>query len=407
MEKVQDLKLLCVTPYYKPAFIYGGPSRSIPALCEALVKAGVEITVFTTNANGSGKILPVPTDQLLDVDGVQVRYFPVAWPYAGIYPFYSPELGHACDHHIKNYDVVYIPGIWTYPDYKASNAAITTNTPYVLSPRGSLMDWSINEKSFKKRIYLALIEKRLINSATAIHVTSSLEEQQLQKWKFIPPIQLIPNGVDLSIAKSHIVKNKIRQSLNIPESASLSLYVGRLHKEKRLDLIIRSFATIAKELANSHLLIVGSDQDGSGEEAKVLARQLGVSDRIHFTGLLTGSELVQAYSDGDVLILVSHRENFGMAAVEAMAMGLPVLLAKEVGIAAEVEKAKAGMVVNPDPIEIGNAWRLLLSNRVLREEMGKNGEILVRREFASEIVANQMLKLFSSAASAKQGTKLK
>ena len=268
------------------------------------------------------------------------------------------------------------------------------------------MDWSINEKSFKKRIYLALIEKRLLNSATAIHVTSSLEEQQLQKWKFTPPVQLIPNGVDLPVTKSQIVGNKIRQSLNIPESASLSLYVGRLHKEKRLDLIIRSFATLAKEFANSHLLIVGSDQDGSGEEARVLARQLGVSTQVHFTGLLTGPEVVQAYSEADMLLLVSHRENFGMAAVEAMAMGLPVILAREVGIAAGVEKAKAGMVVNANPIEIGNAWRLLLSNQELREEMGKNGENLVRKQFASEIVANQMLKLFSFAASAQHRTNI-
>jgi len=407
MDNYQNFHILCVIPYYKPAYIYGGPSRSIPSLCEAMTSAGAEITVYTTNANGPGSTLEVPTDQPMEIDGVRVWYFPVSWPYAELYPFYSPELGHACDNHIKNYDVVYIPGIWTYPSYKASNAAITTKTPYVLSPRGSLMDWSINEKSFKKRIYLALIEKRLINSATAIHVTSSLEEQQLQKWKFIPPIQLIPNGVDLSVAKSRIIKNKFRQSLNIPESASLSLYVGRLHKEKRLDLIIRSFATIAKELANSHLLIVGADQDGSGEGAKALARQLGVSHRIHFTGLLTGSELAQAYCDADLLILVSHRENFGMVAVEAMVMGLPVLLAREVGIAAEVEKAKAGMLVNANPIEIGNAWRLLLLNQKLREEMGKNGENLVRRQFASEMVANQMLKLFSFTASAKYGSNLR
>jgi glycosyltransferase involved in cell wall biosynthesis len=96
-----------------------------------------------------------------------------------------------------------------------------------------------------------------------------------------------------------------------------------------------------------------------------------------------------------------------MVAVEAMAMGLPVILAKEVGIAAEVEKAKAGMVVNANPIEIGDAWRLLLSNQELREEMGKNGENLVREQFASEIVANKMLKLLSFAASALHVTNLK
>jgi glycosyltransferase involved in cell wall biosynthesis len=395
------MHVLCVTDYYKPAYIYGGPARSVPALCEAMARTGVQMTVFTTNANGPGRVLDVPICQPLNIDGVQVFYFPVLWALARFHPFYSPRLGIACEVNGIKFDAVYIPGDWTYPNYKAGQISIRNNIPYVISPRGSFMTWSMREKSLKKRIYLELIERKLIDSASAIQVTSSLEEEQIHKWNFKPPVVIVPNGIDLSSYHDLPDRGRFRELLNIPSNGTLSLFIGRLHKHKRLDLIIESFAAFAKNKKDSHLLIVGSDDDGSGKAAEEQVRNLYMVDQIHFMGHLNGLDLLQAYVDADLLVLLSYHENFGMVAVEAMAVGLPVLLSKDVGLASEVQNEKAGFAVSSEQSEIVSSWQTILLKPELRSEMGVNGKRLVRERFTTEIIANRMSDLFASICQKK------
>src|SRR5437868_10214686 len=74
----QPMRVLHVTPYFAPAFRYGGPPRSILGVCRALGDAGVDVEVFTTTANGDEPLAPAPEG--LVYDGVRVRYFPLAWP---------------------------------------------------------------------------------------------------------------------------------------------------------------------------------------------------------------------------------------------------------------------------------------------------------------------------------------
>jgi glycosyltransferase involved in cell wall biosynthesis len=392
------MNILCITSYYKPAYIYGGPSRSVPALCEAMAEIGANITVFTTNANGPGKKLDVRSNQPIMVDGVEVHYFPISTitdKFLHFY-FYSPALAHACRTSIMQFDAVYIVGNWTYPVHAGAMAAHHNNIPYVISPRGSLMTWSMNEKRLKKRVYLEIIEKRIINNAATIHVTGALEEQQLHNWKFRAPASIIPNGIDLQPYKNLPERGKLRKLLGIPSTAMLSLFVGRLHKMKRPELAVRAFAIASQNQPDAHFLLVGSDQDGSGKQAQELAFQLGVADRVHFAGQLIGADLTQAYVDSDLLVLLSYRENFGMVVIEAMATGLPVIISKDVGLAEDVEIARAGYVVNAVPEEAGSAWLRLLSDRDLLKEMGKNAKALVWERFESGKVATNMLELCKS-----------
>ena len=192
------MRILCVTPFYKPAYVYGGPARSVPALCEAMVNIGASVAVFTTNAYGSHEILGVPTFETVLVDGVEVVYYPRSVLIARAYPFYSPLLQKACESTIINFDLVYIAGSWTHPVHSTASCAYKNRVPYVISPRGSFMNWAMNEKKLKKHVYLELIERKWINRASSIHVTSLLEERQLEQWGFKPEVFRIPNGIRLS-----------------------------------------------------------------------------------------------------------------------------------------------------------------------------------------------------------------
>jgi glycosyltransferase involved in cell wall biosynthesis len=380
-------------PYYKPAYIYGGPVRSVSALCEGLVMAGAEVTVLTTNANGT-EDLRVPPASPIDLEGVRVCYFPRLYPRLAASYFWSPALMRALGNQVKNFDVMYISGTWTHT-MLAARIAYDGGVPFLLSPRGSFMSWSMRQKSIKKRVYLFLIERYLINKAAAIHCTTQLEQAQLSKWHFNPPVVTIPNALDMSPFLALPSRGKLRASLGIPPEGTLSIFVGRLHKMKRLDLMTRSFAQVAQLMPEAHLLVVGPEYDGSGRKARALAIEIGLSDRVHFAGMLTGEDLLQAYADADLKVLVSHRENFAMAVAEGMAAGLPVLVTPEVGLAEEVVSAGAGLIVSGDVDGIAVGWHKMLASPVMRQRMGEKGRNLVRDKFTSKVVSLQMLNVLS------------
>ena len=276
-----------------------------------------------------------------------------------------------------------------------ARAALRANVPYVVSPRGSLMTWSMRQKALKKRLYLALVERRLINGAAAVHTTTYLEQEQQEEWRFKAPTVVIPNGLDIAPFQRLPKRGKLRQSLAVSPGGTLSLFVGRLHREKRVGLMIEAFAKVAEGMPEADLLIVGPEGDGSGRRAERQVHELGLSDRVHFSGMLTGSSLIQAYADADMLVLLSHRESFGMVVVEAMAAGLPVLVSNEVGLAEEVVQAGAGYVVSAEPDQVANMWSQMLSASQLRRAMGARGRALVQQRFSSKVAAAQMLDLLS------------
>jgi glycosyltransferase involved in cell wall biosynthesis len=386
-----------VSSYYKPATVYGGPVRSVSSLCEGLIQAGAQVTVLTTNANGA-KLLTVPTGQLVDVDGVPVYYYPRLGSRLAASYYYSPEFKRACQEKIRNFEVVYICGTWTYAMLAGATAALAAGVPFVVSPRGSFMTWSMSQKPLKKRVYLALVERRLINQAAAIHCTSSLEQQQLSTWGFRPPVFVIPNGLDITSYDRLPGRGTLRRVLGVPPDGTLSLFVGRLHKMKRLDLMIAAFARVVQRLPNAHLLIVGPEGDGSGQKAQKQVQTLGLSHCVHFAGMLTGMSLLQSYADADLHVLVSHRENFAMVVAEAMAAVLPVLVTEQVGLAEEVAKSGAGYRVRPESEAIATRWSDLLVNPKLRVSMGQKGRDLVERHFATEVVSRQMVEFFRKIA---------
>ena len=90
-----------------------------------------------------------------------------------------------------------------------------------------------------------------------------------------------------------------------------------------------------------------------------------------------------------------------MVVLEAMASGLPVLLAEEVGLAYEIEQAKSGIVVNSNQAEVGRVWQELLLQTDLRRSMGKSGLKLVHERFDSNIVASKMINLLQIASRTK------
>lgn len=123
--------------------------------------------------------------------------------------------------------------------------------------------------------------------------------------------------------------------------------------------------------------------------------KLKIGKEIIFTGMLLDEDKIAAYRGSDVFVLPSYSENFGMAAVEAMAAGLSVVITKGVGISEEIEKAGAGIIVEKDVNQVSEAILKILNNPNLAKKMGEQGEKLVKNEFSSEKVAERFMKEYN------------
>jgi glycosyltransferase involved in cell wall biosynthesis len=385
------MHILIVTPYYKPARIYGGPAFSIPQMCEALKHAGATVTVLTTNANGPREHLSVATAVPLEVDGVEVFYFPRRLLWRPNY-FYSPDLARACSRLMRQCDVAYFSATWTYPLFAAARWAMKCKVPYVISPRGSYMRWAMRQGGWKKAGYFAAIERRFVNHAAAIHCTSYQEMEQTRHIVGSRTIRVIPNCVDLAGFAALPARGALRSALGLRPGDRLCLFVGRLHWEKRLDLIIECFAQVVGRSENVFLAIAGADY-GELQHIRDMIERFKLGHRVFMLGLLGGLDLLQAYVDADMFVTLSGGENFGMACAEAMAAGLPVLISQHVGIAPEIKQASAGFVVSDEERDIVQAWTALLSCQE-SEHLGNNGRLLVERRFSFRSVGQQMMGLF-------------
>jgi glycosyltransferase involved in cell wall biosynthesis len=381
------LRILVVVPFYRPAYVYGGPVRSVPALCEGLSRLGCAVTVFTTNANGDSE-LDVDTRTPCVVGGVKVFYHPYE---KGPFLFYSPTLKRACVEQIRAFDLVYVVSCWTYPFIPAVRAAAAAGIPYVISPRTAFMRATWAAAFLKKLGYHLLFERSLTNRAAAIHFTSRLEMDQSGWLRLQSKPVIVPNPVDISEFITFTQRGSFRDYHSVAADEKVFLYMGRVEPRKGLDLAIQAFGSIASCCGPTRLVIVGPQADAYLRQLKKVARKVGVAKRVTFVGLLTGVDRLAAFRDADIFILTSLAENFAVAAVEAMASRLPLLVTETVGVAADVAAHEAGMVVVREKQALTEAMERLLKNEKLRIQMGESGKRLAQANYNPDFVAKEWL----------------
>lgn len=147
------MKLLAITPYYKPAYVYGGPVKCESVLFERLTGLGVDVTVITTDANG-GERLNVPLLTPQNIGGVKVIYCPAhSAPGSS---FYSPAQIKLAKQYILDADIVNLQTHWGYATPILSRYCIQHHTPYYITMHGQLMDYAMKRVSWIKRLKKAL-----------------------------------------------------------------------------------------------------------------------------------------------------------------------------------------------------------------------------------------------------------
>jgi glycosyltransferase involved in cell wall biosynthesis len=376
---LRKLNILHVIPSYYPATRYGGPIRSVHALCAALVQQGHRVHVYTTNVDGQG-VSDVPIGQPVDMDGVQVSYFGVP---ALRRLYWSPTLARRLKEAIHDFDVVHLHSVFLWPTWAAARAAFAARVPYVVSPRGQLVRKLIRRKSrWLKTAWIALIERRTLARAAAMHVTADLEGQDVTALKLnLSKMVCIPNGVSWPAQRAGF------ESKRFPKIRSpYALYLGRINWKKGLDRLVRAWQWVP----DLTLIIAGNDDEGYQKDLEALVLELGIADRVRFVGPVSDANKWAVYEHAEMFVLPSYSENFGNVVAEAMAMGCPVVVTPEVGLARFVTEARAGIIAEGEPMSLAGAIRKLHGDVQLRKDMGIAGRFAVEKSLSWTGVALQL-----------------
>jgi glycosyltransferase involved in cell wall biosynthesis len=162
-----------------------------------------------------------------------------------------------------------------------------------------------------------------------------------------------------------------------------------LHQKKQPEVALGAFAAVCRGDKDATLVFVGPGDERYTARLQETARRLGIVDQVFFLGPLWGDAVQEAFRAATVFVLPSLQENFGLAVAEAMGAGCPVIVSDQVDLAPEIATARAGLVVRPTVDATAGALRAVLSDGVLRDELAKNGELLVQGRFTwGQIVAN-------------------
>jgi glycosyltransferase involved in cell wall biosynthesis len=362
---------------------YGGPSVAALGMCRALNAAGHRTMIVTTDADGAGR-LTVRLGEPRVYEGADVMFFRRRFSEA--YKW-SGDLSAWLDAHVAEFDVVHIHAVFSHSSIAAGRACRSAGVPYIVRPLGTLDPWSVNRKRFRKRALLRLGADRLLRGATCMHYTT-IDEQRLAESTIadLPPAAIVPNGVDDTLFADGTGDRRADPSV---------VYLGRLDEKKGIDLLIQSFHALAADRQHQQwrLVIAGNGQTDYVARLRTLAHDGPAASRVAFEGWVDGPAKTSLLRRAGVFVLPSHQENFGISAAEALAAGVPVVITRAVNLAADVETAEAGWVVDRSVAALTELLTRVLGDAAELGKRGHNGRRLAER-FRWNAVAGELIAMY-------------
>ena len=369
----------------------GGPSVAVRRMAEGVAALGATVDIATTDDDGAGH-LDVPLGVPVEARGVRVWHFRRQ---SHFYAFSWP-LTRWLARHVANYDVVHIHALFSYAMIPAALSARRAGVPYIVRPLGTLNEYGVTQRRpWLKRLSLGLIERPLLRGAAVVHYTAEQERIEAARSGITFPHVVLPLGIELEGGEPPPPDAFARR---FPEVAGrrLLLFLSRLDRKKGLDLLLPAFAEARKQFPDAMLVIAGSGEADYEAKLRAEAAALGLEGAICWTGFLEGEAKREALAAAELLVLPSYSENFGVAVVEAMAAGLPVIVSDQVAIHREISEADAGVVV-PCAVEpLAEAMIAALAEPERAAAQGTQARDLAQRLFSLEACARQLHELYQT-----------
>jgi glycosyltransferase involved in cell wall biosynthesis len=350
-----------------------GPSYSVPSLARALGRQGDEVELLSL----LGEPLPATI-------GFSHRVFPRAPRLPRLWR--SPALLAALGRAAQGADVLHSHGLWAMPNVYPGWVARGSRVPLVISPRGTLSPWALNHSRWRKKVFWALAQGRVVGAADCLHATAESEYLDLRRLGLRQPVCVVPNGVDVS----PLLEARVAAPRGVPRSI---VYVGRLHVKKGIDLLLRAWAVVAPGLPDWRLRIVGPDDGGCEAPLRRLAASLA-APRVTFEGAVYGAAKQALYREASLHVLASHSENFGMTVAEALANGTPVITTRATPWSGLVSEG-CGWWIDIGVEPLVEALRAATSaGAEALQERGERGRRWMLRDFSWDRVARDMAAVY-------------
>ncbi|NDC54413.1 MAG: glycosyltransferase [Planctomycetia bacterium] len=358
----------------------GGLSELVPRVALEATRLGHDVTIATVTT-ASEPLAPAADEAT--AGGVKIVRFA---PSAPRVIFFSWAMRRGLEGLVAAADLVHVHSNWTFPVWWAARCARRAGKPLVMSPHGCLDPVRLAHSAWKKRL-AGVFDRRALRQAAAIHATSDAERNWIERYVGgRPRIAVIPNGVELlPLDRPAKPTDRMRQVLCL----------GRLHPLKGLDLLLDAWRLAAGEMAGLdrwQLVIAGPDEQGTRAALERHARSLGLANVV-FSGPLYAADKTRAFAAADLFVLPSRSENFGIAAAEALAAGLP-LIATKAAPWSEIHGSCGWWVdVGAEPIARALTAAMRLDDAE-RAAMGARGRALVEAKYQWASVGRAMTALY-------------
>ena len=359
-------------------------------LAQELSRQGLEIVVATTDDDGEGRY-PAGTHPVPAAGHVRYEVHPRTFRF---YSF-SISLGSWLRKHVSSFDLVHVHGLFSHAPSAASFWAARQGVPYLVRPLGVLGQWGLeNRRRWLKRLSLSLVEAPLLARCFAIHCTSEAEAREVQLAGIAKRSIVVPNPVAIDLQELEGVRGNMRRSFPSLASRKWLLFLGRIDPKKGLEVTLAGLAQIPAPM-RPLLLLAGAGEAKYEEELRRLQGELGLQEDVLWLGFLDGTQKLEALASSDAFLLSSYSENFGIAAAEAMASGVPVVVSDRVGLAPAVREHRAGLVIPPEPSAVAGAISRILTDQTV--DWGGNGKRCAANRWSLSAVAVKLIEVYEQA----------
>lgn len=377
------MRVLHVMPNVTPA--YGGPTYSLAGYARAALTQGIDVTVAAPAfAPRDGEFLAGRLPE------AALRLFPGYGRGAFVA---APALWRWLRSEVAGFDVVHVHGLLNPVSSASGSIALGRGVPVVLRPFGMLSRYTFSHRrGALKRVFFRAIDRRNLARVGAAHFTSEQEREEAE-W----------HGLSLS-GRAHVVPPPWMGE-ELPRHGQRSdvrpggtvVFLGRLNPVKNLESVIAAWPDVVAAVPGATLRLVGQGDEAYVRTLRAAVSESGVAESVRFDGFAGEAEKAALFREADALVLPSFHENFGVAVLEALAHGVPVVVTPEVQLSTFVERHRLGRVVRGNAAGIAGGIVEVLRDPELRSACGDAGPRRVAESFSLGTVGNQLVEMYESA----------
>lgn len=382
------------------SLVHGGPSRAIRMMEAALRERGVEVLTVATDDDGPGRRVVRRCGVAIDEEGARRVYF------AKRFEFYTtaPSFAVWAWRNVRRFDVVHVHALFSFMSVVAATVAWLRGVPFVLRPLGTLSAYGLAERRpWLKRVSLGLIERPLLRRASAVHCTSEAEAADVRALAAGANAVVIPLAVPEVADEGSVDADDVAAAVDdevaasafgdVPDGARV-LFLSRLDPKKNVECLLAAWTSVRRAHPKARLVIAGSGEASYVASLRAAATAGGDAGVV-WVGQVEGERKRALLVQASMFVLPSFNENFGIAAVEALAAGVPCVLSEGVAVASDVAAAGAGLMVRAEPAAVADAIGRVLGDAPLRAAMAAAARRVARERFSPRVMGARLQALYT------------